>query len=334
MKAIKYLLTIAATLVAAIAVYAQPGCSLKPTHTFRLYPEGQESDKGLEGALGPGESNGLSRDEYLEPNGANGNISDNARIDLYVPKRPNGQMVIVCPGGAYTYVAVYNEGTYVADWMTERGITLAVLRYRMPNGHWEVPLTDVHNAFRFCRAKASEWGIDQIGVMGFSAGGHLAACASNMFKDEVTRPDFSILIYPVITMEESYTHLGSRYNLIGHDDVWDNKEQTVTEYEKAQNMKAGLIQRYSMEKNVSENTPPTFLAHSSNDAGVPVANTINYYMQLVRHNVPAEMHIYPYGGHGWGFSSEKYKGKGNDKLGSDRKQFEMSLESWLEDLRK
>lgn len=323
MKAIKYFTTIAATLFAAIAVYAQPGCDLKPTQTFLLYPEGQNVDKGLEGALGPGESNGLTGEEYLLANGANGNISDNARIDLYLPEKPNGQMVIVCPGGAYEYVAVYNEGVHVADWMTKNGITLAVVRYRMPNGHWEIPLRDVQNAFRFCRANASRWGVNQIGVMGFSAGGHLAACTSNMFTDEITRPDFSILIYPVITMDWEYTHEGTRNNLLGKDESWDDQE-----------LKAELVERYSMEKNVTAATPQTFLAHSTDDKGVPVSNSINYYNSLIENGVSAEMHIYPTGGHGWGFNKDIYIGKGKDKLGYARQEFEASLKRWLESIRK
>lgn len=315
MKAIKYFITIAATLFAAIAVFGQPGCNLKPAETFYLYPEGQDVDKGIEGALGPGWSNGLSGEEFLRGNGANGNISDGARIDLYIPKKPNGQMIIVCPGGAYEYVSIYNEGTYVADWMTQNGITLAVVKYRMPNGHWEVPLRDIQNAFRFCRANAEKWGIKQIGVMGFSAGGHLAATTSNMFVDEITRPDFSVLIYPVITMDDAYTHHGSKRNLLG------------------ENPSEELEERYSMEKQVTVNTPPTFLAHSTNDKGVPVLNSINYYMELVNHGVPAEMHLYPTGGHGWGFSADKYIGKGKDKIGYAREEFWASLKRWLEGIR-
>lgn len=247
MKSIKYFATIAATLFAAIAVYAQPGCDLKPTQTFLLYPEGQNVEKGLEGALGPGES----------------------------------------------------------------------------NGHWEITLRDVQNAFRFCRANASRWGVNQIGVMGFSAGGHLAACTSNMFTDEITRPDFSILIYPVITMEWEYTHKGTRNNLLGKDECWDDQE-----------LKAELVKRYSMEKNVTAATPQTFLAHSTDDKGVPVINSINYYNSLIENGVSAEMHIYPTGGHGWGFNKDIYIGKGKDKLGYARPEFEASLKRWLESIRK
>lgn len=316
MKAIKHFITIAATIVAAIAVYAQPGCKFMPTETFYLYPEGQNVDKGLEGALGPGWSNGLTEDEYVKENGNNGNISDGARIDLYLPKRPNGQMVIVCPGGGYKYVAGYYEGRYVADWMTKNGITVAVVCYRMPNGHREVPLRDVQNAFRFCRANAEKWDVDQIGVMGFSAGGHLAATTSNLFVDEITRPDFSILIYPVITMDEAYTHKGSRESLIG------------------KNPSDEIVDMYSMEKQVGTDTPVTFIAHCTDDKTVPVANSINYYTQLVNHGVPAEMHIYPTGGHGWGFPADKYSGKGKDKFGYAREEFWTSLKRWLEGIRK
>lgn len=319
---------------AAYTAAAQPNCTLKPSDTILLYPEGQNVDKGADGALGPLVSNGYTAPEETSSWGGITNIGDNARIDLYIPKKPNGQMIIICPGGGYWDVSSYNEGIYVADWMVERGITAAVVKYRLPNGHWEIPLRDVQNAFRYCRHHAAEWGVNQIGIIGFSAGGHLAASASTLFVDEVTRPDFSILIYPVISFKERITHMGSRHNLIGSDEKWDNKDVTVKEYEAAQQKKAELIERFSLEMQVTPQTPPTFIAHSSDDSVVPVANSINYYMQLVNNKVPAEMHMYPTGEHGWGFSSEKFIGKGRGRFVYARKDFDAALERWLTSLRK
>ena len=134
----------------------QPNTKLRPSQTIRLYPQGQSVNVGLPEAGGPIESNGLSGDETLTDSGNLGNIGDEARFDLYFPKKANGQMVVVCPGGGYKYVSSFNEGVYVAEWLLQRGITVCVVKYRMPNGHWAVPLNDVQNAFRYCRAHAAE----------------------------------------------------------------------------------------------------------------------------------------------------------------------------------
>ena len=152
---------------------------------------------------------------------------------------------------------------------------------------------------------------------GFSAGGHLAATASNLWTDAVTRPDFSILIYPVITLTPGTTHHGTHKNLLGEKNM----------------VKEKYLDRYSLEKQACRFTPPTFLALSSDDATVPVENSLRYYNKLVDVAVPVEMHIWPTGGHGWGFSSEKFKGKGKDKFAYARAEFEASLERWLEALR-
>ena len=304
------LLALAACGGPAVSEYGTP----LPSETLLLYPEGQDTDKGLEGAMGPCVSNGWTEEEAIAENGNISNITE-PTIDLYFPEKPNGQMVVICPGGGYWIVSSRNEGTYVADWMLQKGISVCVVKYRMPYGHHEVPLTDVQNAFRYCRANAEKWGISQIGVMGFSAGGHLAASVSNLFVDDITRPDFSILIYPVITMHEKFTHQGTRNNLLGENP--SNK----------------MLRRYSLQKQVTENTPVTFLAHCTDDKSVPVENSLRYYQRLVHHNVPAEMHIYPTGGHGWGFSSEKFVGEGNDRFSYARPEFEKSLERWLESIR-
>lgn len=331
----------AALVMAVSSAYAQPNTKLRPDETVLLYSDSFDGnidavygEKIIYAGFEMTEANGLAGSETLPANGNLGNISDLARCDLYFPKKTNGQMVIVCPGGGYGIVSSYNEGTYVADWFLSKGITVCVVKYRLPNGHWEVPLADVQNALRYCRAHAQEWGVDQIGVMGFSAGGHLAASATNLYVDDVTRPDFSILIYPVISLEHGITHEGTRSRLIGKDEIWNDKDVKVTEYEAAQNKHAELLKHYTLQNQITENTPTSFIAHCTDDTVVPVANSINYYMRLLDCKVPVEMHIFPKGGHGWGFSSEKFKGKGNDVFSYARPQFEASLERWLKDLRK
>lgn len=307
----------------------EPKTKLRPNQTLKLYPQGQNVNVGLPEAGGPLESNGLSGDETLSETGNLGNINDDARIDLYFPKKPNGQMVIVCPGGGYKYVSSFNEGVYVAEWMLARGITVCVVKYRMPNSHWCVPLNDVQNAFRYCRAHAEEWKVKQIGVMGFSAGGHLAASASNLFTDPVTRPDFSVLVYPVITIERPLTHNGTRTNLIGKDDMWNSRDKLVDEYEQSLMEWRSLREVFSLQNMVSSQTPPTYIVLCQDDKTVPAENSMMYYNHLISKKVPAEMHIFPTGGHGWGFSAEKYVGKGNDKFSYARPYFEQTLERWL-----
>ena len=324
MNTVKSLIATAAAMLAAVAVFAQPNTKLRPDETVLLYTDSFEDNvdpvygktisyAGFEMTA----DNKLSGPENVPDNGNISNISKLARVDLYFPKKPNGQMVIVCPGGGYAIVSTYNEGLYVADWMLDRGITVAVVKYRLPNYNHEVPYSDVANAFRYCRAHAEEWGVNQIGVMGFSAGGHLAATASNLWTDDITRPDFSVLIYPVITLTPGRTHHGTHKNLLGEKRM----------------MQERYMDKYSMEKQVGRQTPPTFLALCSDDKTVPAENSLIYYNRLIELDVPAEMHIWPTGGHGWGFSSEKFKGKGNDKFAYGREDFYNSLSRWLKELR-
>ena len=311
-------------LLATSAAFAQPNTDLRPDETVLLYADSFEGNTdpvfgkkiryaGFEMA----DDNKLTGPEDVPANGNIGNISKLARVDLYFPEKPNGQMVVVCPGGGYSILSTYNEGLYVADWFLSKGITVCVVKYRLPNFNHTVPYADVANAFRYCRANAESWGVKQIGIIGFSAGGHLAATASNLWTDAVTRPDFSILIYPVITLTPGTTHHGTHKNLLGEKNM----------------VKEKYLDRYSLEKQACRFTPPTFLALSSDDATVPVENSLRYYNKLVDVAVPVEMHIWPTGGHGWGFSSEKFKGKGKDKFAYARAEFEASLERWLEALR-
>ncbi len=286
----------------------------KPNFTLKLYPEGQNVDKGIveDGkaiTLGPLEANGLTGENTVNPRGNVGNIGDGAYIDIYLPEQGNGQMIVVCPGGGYSNCSAANEGSRVADWCLKQGIAVCVVLYRMPNGHCKLPLHDVQNAFRYCRAHAQEWGVNQIGVMGFSAGGHLAASASTLFVDEITRPDFSVLVYPVITFEEFVTHAGTRMNLIGA-----RTTQQMVEY-------------YSLENQVTEKTPPTILLLSGDDRAVPAENSIRYYKAMLEHGVKGELHIFTSGGHGWGFTT--VENSGHDGLGDQRENFYQILSRWL-----
>lgn len=293
------------------------GCDIQIAKTVLLYPEGQNSDKGLAEAKGPGESNGVTGVERFDRHLYLSNIGDSARFDLYFPKKANGQMVVICPGGGYGMLSMVNEGTRAAEWLLNKGISVCVMKYRLPQGHWTVPLTDVQNAFRYCRAHSAEWGVKQIGVMGFSAGGHLAASASTLFTDDITRPDFSILCYPVITMEMKYTNDGTRYNLIGKDEVWSNPEKLNS-----------LIYHYSLENQVSAKTSPTFIMLCSDDPTVPPENSIRFYNALLANNVPVEIHSYPRGYHGFGFNTAKY---GNDRIDYCRNEMFMTLSRFLDD---
>ena len=324
MNTFRTILATAAAMLAAVAVFAQPNTNLRPDETVLLYSD--SFDGNLDPVFGKTiryagfemkEDNKLSGPEKIPANGNIGNINKLARFDLYFPKKPNGQMIIVCPGGGYSIVSSYNEGIYCAAWMLERGITVAVVKYRLPNGNCKVPHADVENAFRYCRAHAAEWGVNQIGVMGYSAGGHLAATTSTMWTEQQTRPDFSVLIYPVITMEQGFTHKGTRENLITKKAEW----------------KEHIVETYALENQVTRFTPPTFLALCSDDFVVPAENSLRYYNELINHDVPAEMHIWPKGGHGWGFSEEKYVGEGKDRFSYGRADYYSVLEAWLKRIR-
>jgi len=194
-------------------------------------------------------------------------------------------------------LAIKHEGAEVAVWLNSLGITAFVLKYRLPDDAIMKdktigPLQDVQEAIRCVRRRANEWAIDpaKIGLMGFSAGGHLASSGATHFKDKVyelidtisARPDFSILIYPVISMDPAITHQGSKNNLLGKNPADD------------------LVMRFSNERQVNGQTPPTFLVHSIDDNAVPVQNSIDYTMALKKFNIPCELHIYEKGGHGYG----------------------------------
>ena len=228
------------------------------------------------------------------------NVSE-AEMYIYLPEKEmnTGAAVVICPGGGYRIEAMDHEGFDIAAFLEENGIAGIVLKYRLPYGHHEVPSSDARRAIRTVRAHAEEWGIDpdKIGIAGSSAGGHLASTAGTVFdfgnagsddpvEHQSCRPDFMLLLYPVITMDEKYTHLGSRENLIG----------------KGHDMK--LVRKYSNELNVTKETPPTFLVLADDDKAVVPQNSIGFYSALKKYDVPAEMHIFQYGGHGFGIRKE------------------------------
>lgn len=235
----------------------------------------------------PPTSNEISEPEKYERDGGWVTNVTVPEISIYLPDNAinTGMAVVICPGGGYGGLAIEHEGIQVAQWLNKQGIAGIVLKYRMPNKHKEIPLDDAQQAIRYVREHAKELGIktNKIGIVGFSAGGHLAATASTHFASEgtSTRPDFSILFYPVITMEAA-THGGSKNNLLG-----DNPSDTD-------------IYTFSNEKQVNVNTPPAILLLSDDDKAVLPVNSIAYYEALKKNDIPATMYIFPQGGHGWG----------------------------------
>lgn len=223
-------------------------------------------------------------------------------LTVYRPDKPNGQAVVICPGGGYSILAFDKEGTRVAEEFIKWGVTAVVLKSRLPDDSLQydrslAPLQDAQEAMRYVRSHAKAWGVhpNKIGIMGFSAGGHLASTAATHFNykadaantDTISvRPDFAILIYPVISFDSTITHKGSRNNLVS---------ATATEEK---------IRFYSNELQVTAQTPPSFLVHAGDDGAVPVDNSIRYYTACIKNKVPAELHLYPKGGHGFGLSNK------------------------------
>ncbi len=212
------------------------------------------------------------------------------------PTVPNGTALVVCPGGSYVNLSLDNEGTKVAERFTRLGVRVFVLHYRLKEYGQPAPLRDVLRAIRLVRSSAADFGVDpnRIGVLGFSAGGHLAGSAATLFDDPSgrtgapldavsARPDFAVLIYPVITMDGSaISHSGSARALLG-DSPSDE-----------------LRVHYSLERQVTPRTPPVFLAHGQDDCSVPVENSLRFYAALRAAQVPAELHVWPHGAHGFG----------------------------------
>ena len=224
----------------------------------------------------------------LWPNGAptsNGVDTDTAKVYVSLPdaKRATGRCIVICPGGGYSHLAMNHEGHDWAPFFNNMGIATVVLKYRMPHGVCQVPLEDAEEAMRLVRRNAKQWNInpDQVGIMGSSAGGHLASTLATRSKGDAAA-NFQILFYPVITMDPSFTHLGSHDNLLGKD------------------AKKKLEREYSNDLQVTRVTPRAFIVLSDNDHAVLPVNGVNYYSECYRHDVPASLHVYPTGGHGWG----------------------------------
>ncbi|MFZ0597180.1 MAG: alpha/beta hydrolase [Flavobacterium sp.] len=220
-------------------------------------------------------------------------------LSIFLPKesKPNQAAVLIFPGGGYQHLAIDKEGTKVAQWFNSLGIVGIVVKYRLPNDKIMKnknigPLQDAQEAMRYIRENAAKYNIDpnKIGIMGFSAGGHLASTLATHYDEKTyeptskisARPDFALLIYPVISMQNDITHKGSQESLLGK-----NASQT-------------LIDSYSSEKRITAQTPPTFLVHATDDTVVLPENSINYYLALKKNAVKAELHIYEKGGHGFG----------------------------------
>lgn len=240
--------------------------------------------------------------QLLWPDGAPGataaGLVHEPTLTVYLPEkaRATGAAIVVCPGGGYGTLALDHEGEQIAQWLNDEGIAAFVLQYRhAPDYGHPIPITDSQRAVRTVRAGAANWGLspDKIGILGFSAGGHLAAStgvladgpqpdAADPIDRVSARPDFMILMYPVITMQDDFTHKGSRKNLLG------------------ENPDPDLVERYSLERQVSAETPPAFLVHTTEDTVVPVENNIQLYLALKNHGVPVELHVYEKGRHGLG----------------------------------
>ena len=257
----------------ATALFAQAPTQPKPE---LLWPD------GAPGALGTADADKPSITPYLVPEG-----------------HGTGTAIVVCPGGGYVHLALDHEGAQVARWLNSIGVAAFVLQYRLgPRYHHPIELGDAQRAIRTVRAKAAQYRVlpDRIGIMGFSAGGHLASTAATHFDpgnpvaadaiDRVSsRPDFAVLAYPVISFTTQYVHRGSRDNLLGP------------------NPDPKLVESLSNELQVTAATPPTFLFHTSNDPVVPVENSVLFYLALRKAGVPAEMHIYAQGPHGVGLAA-------------------------------
>jgi acetyl esterase/lipase len=219
-------------------------------------------------------------------------------ISLAPADKANGTAVVICPGGGYGHLAADYEGTDVAEWFNSLGVSAFVLKYRLaPRYHHPAPLDDAQRALRYVRSKADTWHIDpkRVGILGFSAGGHLTSTAATHFdagksdaSDPIdrqsSRPDFAVLCYPVVTMSDPFTHGGSRTNLLGP------------------NPDPKLIESLSNEEQVTSETPPTFIFQTDEDSAVPAENCVMFYLALRKAKVPAEMHIYEKGRHGVGMA--------------------------------
>lgn len=236
----------------------------------------------------PQYDNGLPVDSEIEESAHW--ISNVTKPELYVypAANPNGKAMLMCPGGGYVGVAISHEGKELAPLFNDECITLAVLKYRMPNGNKNVPAEDVYEVLRILNQRADQWGIDpgKIGIGGASAGGHLASTVATHPSSELPPLYFQVLFYPVITMEDGVTHAGSKANLLGANPSADDTFH------------------YSNETQVTEATAPAFIMVSADDQVVPMENSQRYFKALQANDARSELHVYPTGGHGWGTNAD------------------------------
>lgn len=234
----------------------------------------------------------------------NGDKMDTAKVRVYLPidREATGRAVVICPGGGYSSLSMDTEGYDWGEFFQNQGIAAIVLKYSLPHGNPKVPIADAEQAIKLVRMNATAWKISRndVGIMGFSAGGHLAATLATSSHGEA-KPDFQILFYPVISMTEGFGHEGSFNNFLGsHPSKRDQR-------------------KYSADLNVSRMTPRAFIALSDDDNSVPPANGVNYYTELYKNDIRASLHVYPGGGHGWG-----------SKIGFRyHEELMMDLKAWL-----
>lgn len=233
------------------------------------------------------------------------NYKPSIRVFLPKSERPT-KAILICPGGGYSHLAVKYEGYDWASFFNSKNMAAVVLKYRMPNGNPEVPISDAYEAMRYVKEHAKEWNIspDDIGIMGSSAGGHLASTIATHATKHL-RPAFQILFYPVITMNEENGHQRSKRCFLG------------------ENPEMKLVKMYSNELQVTKNTPRAFITLSSDDQNVKPANSENYHKALRAHGVPSDIHVYPSGKHGWGYNKRAFK---------QRAEMMKELETWLDNL--
>jgi len=276
----KVFVFLAAALMAALA-QAQMTADAWQQYMNRAYVTGNAIDVELWPNGAPND-NGVVYDQDLKMGEGTMDLKPGMKVVLPKSDKPM-KAVVICPGGGYAMLATMHEGMMWNFFFGRENVATITLTYRLPHGHHEVPASDVYQAIRIVKEHAKEWNIDpnQIGVMGSSAGGHLASTVATHAADDV-RPAFQILFYPVITMDKRYTHMGTHDNLIGKD--------ATPEMEAL----------YSNEKQVTEKTPRAFIVLADDDDVVPSINSAWYFAALKDHGVPANIHVYPTGGHGFG----------------------------------
>jgi len=249
---------------------------------------------------------------------------DRPHMVVRLPKNPNGTAIIIGPGGGYARVVIDKEGDDIANWLKSLGVTVFILRYRLPDDNHnknreDVALEDGQRAVRIVRAHAKEWGLNEhkIGIMGFSAGGHMASSVSVFYNRKVyepvdaadklsARPDFSVLGYPVISMLDEYAHNGTKKRL------FHGKPSQAQ------------MEKYSTELHIDKNTPPAFVFCAKDDDVVPAINSVRYAEKLRSFGIPMELHVYTYGGHGFGIGT---------KLKTGAREWSKACEAWLRDMK-